>query len=68
MTARDIENDMKKFTGGASFITITQVTKYLGLSNTRRVRNDYLGDLQKVDNSRYFIPEVARRIYQKADR
>ena len=67
MTAREIENDMKKSVGGASFITIGEIARYLGLKNTTRVRNDFLGDLPTIDKKRYFIPEVARRIYQKAE-
>lgn len=67
MTARDIENDMKRSIGGASFITLGQITKYMGVKNTQRVKRDYLDDLEKVDGKRYFVPDVARRIYQKAE-
>lgn len=63
MTARDIENDMRKSTGGASFITPGQLALYLGQKNTARV-GKYLKDAFKLKGTRkYFIPEVARAIY-----
>lgn len=64
MTARDIENDMKKSVGGASFITPGEVARFLGEKNTSRVREKYMADLQKIEGTKkYFIPEVARNIY-----
>lgn len=63
MTARDIENDMRKSTGGASFITPGQLASYLGQKNTARV-GKYLRDAFKIKGTKkYFIPEVARNIY-----
>lgn len=65
MTQRDIENDMKKSVGGASFITPGELARYLGEKNTSRVRERYLADLNKIEGTKkYFIPEVARNIYQ----
>ena len=65
MTQRDIENDMKKSVGGASFITPGELARYLGEKNTSRVREKYLADLNKIEGTKkYFIPEVARNVYQ----
>ena len=65
MTAREIENDMKKSVGGASFITPGELARYLGEKNTSRVREKYLANLNKIEGTKkYFIPEVARNVYQ----
>ena len=64
MTAKDIERDMKTFVNGASFITPGQLAKYLGQSNTSRVRERYMKDAFKLEGTKkYFIPEVAREVY-----
>ena len=64
MTARDIELDMKAAVNGASFITPGQLAKYLGQKNTTRVKQKYLKDAFKLEDSKkYFIPEVAKAIY-----
>lgn len=65
MTAREIENDMKKSVGGASFITPGELARYLGEKNTSRVREKYLANLNKIEGTKkYFIPEVAMNVYQ----
>lgn len=64
MTAREIENDMKKSVGGASFITPGKLAQYLGEKNPSRVREKYLSELARIEGTnKYFIPEVARQIY-----
>ncbi len=64
MTARDIENDMKKSIGGASFITPGQLAAYLGQKNTTRVRDQYMEGAFRIEGTKkYFVPEVARNIY-----
>ncbi len=68
MTARDIEQDMKQFVNGASFITVGQLAKYLGQKNTSRVREKYMRDVFKLEGTKkYFIPEVARSIYNSGE-
>lgn len=68
MTARDIERDMKKSVGGASFITPGQVAKYLGLKNTSRVREQYMSEAFKIEGTKkYFIPEIAKAIYRQGN-
>ena len=69
MTAKDIERDMKTFCKGASFITPGQLTKYLGQTNTSRVRNRFMSDAFRIeDTNKYFIPEVAEKVYQAGRR
>ena len=68
MTARDIERDMKAAVGGASFITPGQLAKYLGQKNSSRVREKYLKDLFRLEGTKkYFIPEVARAVYNSGE-
>ena len=68
MTAREIEQDMKQFVNGASFITVGQLAKYVGQKNTSRVREKYMKDVFKLEGTKkYFIPEVARSIYNSGE-
>lgn len=68
MTAKDIEQDMKASVGGASFITPGQLAKYLGQKNTSRVRERYMRDTFKIEGTKkYFIPEVAKAIYNSGE-
>ena len=68
MTARDIEQDMKASVGEASFITPGQLAKYLGEKNTSRVRERYMKDAFKLEGTKkYFIPEVARALYNSGE-
>lgn len=65
MTARDIERDMKTACGGASFITPGQLAKYLGQKNTSRVRDRYMKSAFRIEGTKsYFIPEVAKAVYE----
>lgn len=68
MTAKDIEQDMKASVGGASFITPGEVAKYLGQKNTSRVRNKYMAGAFKLEGTnKYFLPEVAKAIYDNGE-
>jgi len=68
MTAKDIEQDMKASVGGASFISPGQLAKYLGQKNTSRVRERYMRDTFKIEGTKkYFIPEVAKAIYNSGE-
>lgn len=65
MTLKEIEKDMKEYTGGSSFIRIGQLSSYLGQKNTNRVREKYTKDAFKLDGSpSYFIPDIAKNIYR----
>lgn len=64
MTAKDIENQLKTFTGGGSFVTCRQVTRFLNQTNDARVKQRYLKGLPVLEGTRsYFLPDVARNIY-----
>lgn len=65
---RDIERDMKASVDGASFITPGQLAKYLGQKNTSRVREKYMTGTFKLEGTKsYFIPEVAKNIYNSGE-
>lgn len=63
MTKQKLIKDMEKKTG-SSFITITEICKYLGLSNQHRVKTTFLADLDRVNGKLYFIPDVAEKIME----
>ena len=66
MTAKDIERDMKTYVNGASFITPGELARYLGQKNTSRVREKYMKDAFQLEGTKkFFIPEVARSIYDQ---
>lgn len=68
MTARDIENDIKKSVGGASFITPGQLAAYLGQKNVTRVKNRYLNGVFRLEGTKsYFVPEIAKNLYASGD-
>ena len=68
MTAKELEQDMKAAIGGASFITPGQLAAYLGQKNTSRVRERYMKDAFKLEGTKkYFIPEVARTLYNSGE-
>lgn len=68
MTAKDIEQDMKASVNGASFITPGELAKYLGQKNTSRVRNKYMdGSFKLEGTNKYFLPEVARAVYNSGE-
>lgn len=65
MTAKELEQDMRTAANGASFITPSQLAKYLGQKNTSRIRDRYMKEAFKIDGTnKYFLPEVARAIYE----
>lgn len=69
MTAREIEIDMKKSVGGASFITPGELARYLGEKNTSRVREKYMTGAFRIEGTKkYFIPEIAQNVLYAGDR
>lgn len=48
-------------TTGASFITCTELCKFLGKQNQSRVKREYLYGLDRIGKA-YFIPDVAQRL------
>ncbi len=68
MQAKDIENDLKKFVGGGSFIRPGELAKYLGQKNAQRVKQRFLtGVFQIESTSSYYIPEVAKNIFYNGE-
>lgn len=64
MTAREIENDMKKSVNGASFITPTELASWLGQKNISRIRHKYMGDAFRIEGTnKYFLPDVAKNVF-----
>ena len=66
MDKTELRKAMKQHTGGAEFITATQLTTFLGYSkeSSKKVKARYLVGLPCIDK-RYFIPEVADRILER---
>ncbi len=68
MTCKDIENRLSQYCDGASFCTLTQVAGFVGQSNLARVKKRYLLNLPVLEGTKsYFIPDVARNIYNSLD-
>lgn len=68
MTKQDIKKDLQSLAGGAFFINTQKIIAYLGYSQNsyKEVRSQYLAGLPKV-GSKYYIDDVAARIYAKRD-
>lgn len=67
MTARDIERDMKAFLGGGSFITPGQIAKYTCQKNTSRAKKYTKGAFKLEGTNKYFVPDVARTLYESGE-
>lgn len=63
MTSTELKNDMTRFTGGAAFITLVELAKFLGYSTNslKEVKSKYLTGVDKVGKN-YYIPDVAKNI------
>ena len=57
MSSKAIEQDMRKFVKGASFITVQDLCKYLGRSRNTTLK--IIRSVPTVDGRLYFIPDVA---------
>lgn len=64
MTKQEIQRDMRAFVGGG-FITRTQFAAYMGIKDPRKAKTKFLEGLEKVDGKFYFIPDVARALYER---
>ena len=62
MERRELIADMKK-TVGSSFITLTEIGKYIHQTNLTRVKKEYLIGLERL-GKRYFIPDVVTRLME----
>ena len=66
MTSSDLKEQMVRHVHGASFITLTQLTVFMGYSknSTKEVKSKYLAGLEKVGSS-YFIPDVVKNVMRQ---
>ena len=61
MTKTELARDMKSFTS-AGVIKVSELARYLGYKEEKRVKAKFLSDLHPVTAKRYYIPEVAEAI------
>lgn len=60
MTKTELTADLKRYCGG-SFITRTELAKYMNYSSPKRV-DRFLQGLDRISGTRYFCGDVAERI------
>lgn len=60
MTKSEITADLKRYCGG-SFITRTELAKFMGYASPKRV-DRFLQGLDRISGTRYFIGDVAENI------
>ena len=65
MEYRDLVRDMRRHCDGASFITISQLAAYMDQSHAQSVKHKYLRGLDAVEGKYFWIPDVAKAIYEK---
>ena len=63
MRACDLTKEMKQFVGGGSFITLIELTRFLGRKDAKAVKQKYLLGLDRVGTG-YFIPDVAKVLFE----
>ena len=64
MTKTELAKAMTQANGGP-LIKLSRIAEMVGDSNSHRVKQKYLLGLERI-NGRYFIPEVAERLKEKA--
>jgi hypothetical protein len=64
MTKQEIQKDMRAYVGGG-FITRTQFAAYMGMKDPRKAKEKFLDGLERVDGKYYFIPDVAKVLYER---
>lgn len=60
MDQKKVEKEMRTFVGGASFITVQQLIKYLGKS--RNTTQRLIETVPAIEGRLYFIPDVAEAL------
>lgn len=74
MTAKELEDDIKRYAGGSSFIRPGELAMYMGYFEVKK-DGSKRGKSQKVkkflegagnpeNTTLYFIPDIARNIYR----
>ena len=66
MNGTDLKKAMIQSVDGAKFITLTELTNFLGYSqqSKKEVKKRYLSGLTCIDK-RYFIPEVVENVMKR---
>lgn len=59
MTKTEIVKALEKETNGQAFITASQLTKLLGRTDSGKVKNSILTNLEAMNGKYYLIKEVA---------
>lgn len=67
MTVQELIRDMRRHTGGAGMITVAEFAAFMAQTNHDRVKKKYLIGLEAVDGKYYYIPDVARAIYERRE-
>lgn len=62
--ASDLAKEMRQFVGGAYFITLKELTQYLGRKDEKAVKAKYLIGLNRIDKM-YSIAEVAAALIER---
>lgn len=65
MTKQELVRSLKSAASGAEFITLSELTAYLGYKDKYKVKKKFLYDLDPVAKTKFFIPDVANRILEK---
>ena len=65
MTRAEIQKSLERHTKGAACIGLKELCDWLGVANQTRVKKKYLNDLEYVSGKKYFIPEVAKNIWER---
>ena len=64
MTAAEVKKELKEAAGGAMFITLKELTKFVGFApaSTKAVKKRYLKGCVAVGDGYYFIPDIVPNI------
>lgn len=65
MTKQELERSLQKAAKGKGCITCKELCEWLGLSNASRVKTKYLSGLEPIAGKKYFIPDVAKNLYER---
>lgn len=68
MTLNELKKDMRRHTGGCGVITLSQLADYLGYCHKGDVKKNFCKGLEAFNGTRYFIPDVAERVYESRKR
>lgn len=64
MQKSDVQKKMEQYVGGGSFISLIELTRFLGRKDPKVVKRDFLAGLDRL-GTRYFIPDVTAVLISK---